>query len=109
MYHFENFSVLANSKEFSVNDHPHMLMFHLSTKIKETNVSICASEYNFVSVKQIAERSANNNGLIGDVYLSNVVILVIFASNPNDKQLNFCWSYLFFLQMALDFLKHLDV
>ena len=74
MYHFENFRVLENSKEFSVTDHPHMLLFHLSTKIKETNVNICASEYNFVPVREIAERSANNIGLIGDAYLRNVVI-----------------------------------
>ena len=95
VYHFENFKVQKNSDEFSVTDHPHKLLFYLTTKIKESNASIPASEYNFVSVKEIVERSARNVGLIGDVYASYFVFLYIFPSSGEDVKLKSSCSFLF--------------
>ena len=67
MYHFENFKFWDNNDSFRVTDHPWRLCFHTSTKIKESDVPISASEYNFVSIKDLASRSAFNLGLIGIV------------------------------------------
>lgn len=65
MYRFENFKFEDNDDEFRVTDHPWKLYFHPSTYIKVSDVNIESNEYNFVTIKELADRTASNVGLIG--------------------------------------------
>ena len=65
MYHIENFKVLDNTDEYRVADHLCKLQFHVSTFIKKLDVTWTANEYNFISIKDLADRKANNVELIG--------------------------------------------
>ena len=61
VYHFEDFKVIENKNDFSVTDSAWKLELYLATLIKPSPASIDPDGFNFVSVKDISDRVAQQS------------------------------------------------
>ncbi|XP_028752879.1 uncharacterized protein LOC114712501 [Neltuma alba] len=86
VYYFENFEVVDNRDQYRVTAHSWRLKFHATTYFEESDLPIPGEAYNFVPIKDIAEFTTKNEGLIVNTFNSKshelqppIVVMVRFG------------------------------